>query len=486
MRHSLIALAFVVFAADTIHAQIQVGDTVEVTAESIKLSLGTKVTATAMQGDQMKVLKVRDAWIGVDLNGKRGWVKGETVKKVTAIATATTSSQPTDSNSAIWPQLRGPARDGKSREQGLMKQWPDEGPPLLWTSQGMGDGYGSVAVVGNTIYLAGRVNNQATVIAINDDGSLKWSKAIGPGYGTGMPGSRGTPTYDNGKLYYMSPNGNLACLEGGSGKEVWNRNVLQEYGGQQITWGISESVLVFDDKVICYPGGRGGVVALNKNTGAEIWTCNSVGQKPGYASPILVNHGGLTQIVTMTEGAAVGIQASTGKLLWKFDHPTAHGATAPTPIFEKGNIFISSGYGKGSVLLKLNASRDGASVSKVWETTELDNHHGGVVWVDGYLYGSAHNAHGSQWICLDASNGELKYAERGVGKGSVIYADGMLFLYNEGARVGLAKATPTGLNLTGQFRLPHGGGGQSWAYPVIAEGRLYLRHGDALHAFKVK
>ncbi|MDP6358559.1 MAG: PQQ-like beta-propeller repeat protein [Planctomycetota bacterium] len=485
MRNRLIALALAAFAADTVYAQLKTGDTVEVTAESVNLSLGTQVKATARQGDQMKVLKVRGTWIGVELNGKRGWVKSSTVKKVTPAPgpiTETTAS----SNGAIWPQLRGPGRDGKSSESGLMKRWPDGGPPHLWTTKGMGDGYGSMAIVDNTIFLGGRVNNQATVTAVFTDGKKKWGTAIGSGYGSGMPGSRGTPTYDKGKLYYMSPNGNLACLDAASGRQLWNRNMLQEYGGRQITWGLSESMLVFDDKVICYPGGRGGVVALNKSTGREIWTCGSVGQKPGYASPILVNHGGLTQVVTMTEGAAVGIHASTGKLLWKYAHPTAHGATAPTPIFEKGHLFISSGYGKGSVLLKLNASRTSASVSKVWETTDLDNHHGGVVWIDGYLYGSAHKSHGSQWICLDARTGNLKYAERGVGKGSLLYADGMLFLFNEGSRVGLAKATPSGLTLTGQFRLPRGGRGQSWAYPVVVGGRMYLRHGDALHAFKVK
>jgi outer membrane protein assembly factor BamB len=225
------------------------------------------------------------------------------------------------------------------------------------------------------------------------------------------------------------------------------------------------------------------MAALDKKTGKSVWVCKGAGDKPGYASPIVVDYQGLRQYVTLTSHATIGVHAKTGELLWRFGHTTSYDANIPTPVYSDGQVFIDSGYGSGGELLKLKVEGDQCSAEKVWATKALDNHHGGVILVDGCLYGSPHDG---PLVCLDFKTGEKKYASPGVGKGSVTCADGMLYLYSERGQVGLAKASPDGLKLSGQFHVPAGGKGPNWAHPVVCGGRLYLRHGDLLFAYDIK
>jgi len=383
-----------------------------------------------------------------------------------------------------WPQWRGPNRDGISSETGLLEQWPEKGPKLLWTAKGLGIGYASVAIANGVIYTAGNVGKDMKLIALDLDGKTQWQVKVGPACKAGSPGSRGTPTVEDGKVYYEDANGDVVCLDAKTGEKVWGLNILKEFHGRNIEWALSESLLVDGNNLIACPGGPEiGVVALDKNTGKTVWTCKGADGQPGYASPIVVEQGGLRQIITMNSQAAIGIHAKTGELLWRFPHKTEYDANITTPVFHEGFVFIDSGYGSGGELLKLTVAGEKCSAEKVWHTKALDNHHGGIVLVNGYLYGSAM---GGPWICLDFKSGDMKYRERGVGKGSLTYADGMLYTLSEQGAMGLVPATPERHQVVSRFRIPPGGGGEVWAHPVVCGGRLYIRHGDALFAFNIK
>lgn len=387
-----------------------------------------------------------------------------------------------------WPQWRGPRRDGKSTETGLLKAWSRLGPPKLWTARGIGDGFASVAVAGGRIYTAGSLGTQTVVTALDLDGRQVWQTANGPAYRHGVGhGARGMPTVEGGRLYYESPHARVACLEAATGKAVWTVDLMTTYGGRQITWGLAESVLLDGDRVICCPGGpEAAMVALDKATGKARWVCKGTGDKAGYASPILVDHGGLRQVVTMTADAAIGVHADTGELLWRFPHGNERGTNCPTPIHHGGHLFICTGARVGGVLLRMKIDGQKAAVEEVWRTKELDNHHGGVVRVDGHLYGSAHRFNKAAWVCLEFATGKDRYIEPGVGKGSVIYADGMLYTLSEKGVLGLVPATPERHEIVSRFKPPQRQPGPYWAHPVICDGRLYLRHHGCLHAYGVR
>jgi len=329
-------------------------------------------------------------------------------------------------------------------------------------------------------------------VAFDLNGKRKWAKAIGPAshdrYATRQYkkflGSRSTPTIDGKRLYVESPLGDVACLDALTGNKIWSVHMIEKFGGRNTTWAFSESPLVDGGNVICCPGGvNAGVVALNKNTGDTVWVCKESKDKPGYACPLLVEYGGLRQIITMTAKAVIGVKADTGELLWRHQHETSWDANIPTPIFHDGHVFISSGYKKGSELLRLKVSGKRVSTEKVWECKALDNHHGGVVLVGGYLYGADSKRN---WICVDFKTGRVVYRAPGVGKGSVTYADGMLYcLAERRGTVGLVKATSEGHRVVGRFTVPNAKN-QVWAHPVICGGRLYIRYKDALHAYDVK
>ncbi|HUT35478.1 MAG TPA: PQQ-binding-like beta-propeller repeat protein [Planctomycetota bacterium] len=385
---------------------------------------------------------------------------------------------------ADWPQWRGPNRDGLSAEKGLLKEWPQDGPTRLWTAKGLGDGFASMAVADGLIYTAGNVGGDLMLAALDLAGQTKWQVKVGSAYTKDSPGSRGTPTVDGGCVYYETPDGTVSCLDAKSGKGAWSLNILKEFKGRNITWALSESVLIDGDHLIACPGGpEAAMVALDKKTGKTVWVCKGAGDKPGYASPIVVDYQGLRQYVTMTSHAAIGVHAKTGELLWRFGHKTSYDANIPTPIFSDGCVFIDSGYGSGGELLKLKVEGQKCSAEEVWRTKAIDNHHGGIILVDGCLYGSAH---GGKWVCLDFKTGQVKYSTDGVGKGSITYADGLLYTYSERGNVGLVKATPEGHKVISRFRVPGGGKGPNWPHPVVCGGRLYLRHGDLLFAYDIK
>jgi len=370
-----------------------------------------------------------------------------------------------------------------------LREWPPEGPKLLWTAENLGFGYSTVSIAHSTVYTGGNIDKKMVITALDLDGNVRWKFDEYDGYEKHMAGSRATPTIDGDRLYHKSPIGDVFCLKAKTGKKIWGLNILEKFGSENIRWALSESLLIDGDRVICSPcGPNTAVVALNKMTGETVWKSASAdGDLASYASPILVEYQGLRIILTMTAKALIGVHADTGKLLFRFPHETEHEANVASPVYHDGQVFISSGYGTtGSVMVKLEVNDDNVTATKVWGSRELDNHHGGVILVDGNLYGSSHRFNHGKWICLDWKTGAMKYAEKGVGKGSLTYADGMLYTLSSRRVMGLVKATPDAHVLSGRFGLPKLANTTSRSHPVVCGGRLYIRHNAYLFVYDIR
>lgn len=383
-----------------------------------------------------------------------------------------------------WPQFRGPARDGKSTEKGLAKAWPEGGPKLLWSVENLGHGFTSVVVSGKMLYTTGLDGNIGVLYAYDLDGNRLWERPYGPDWSGGHSGTRSTPTINDGRLYLMSAHGRVVCLDAVTGDDKWAVDTKQTFGARSISWGITESLLIVGDKVICTPGGReAGMVALDKMTGKTVWVCSALSDKSAYCSPILIERGDRRLIVTMTDAAVVGVDADTGQLLWRHPRKVAYDIEAVSPVHEDGRIYVTSGYKADGEMLEL--SDDGTSVTPRWRDKKLDCHHGGVIVLDGYVYGASDRASGGKWICLNLETGEVAAETPGVGKGSIAYADGMFYGYGENGQIGLITASPDDFRLVSSFKVPLGNR-ENWTHPSIANGRLYIRHGNALMAYDIK
>ena len=384
-----------------------------------------------------------------------------------------------------WAQFRGPNRDDISTETGLLKRWPEGGPKLLWTAKGIGEGYSTVAVAGGLIYTTGNIGSDTVITALDLGGKTRWRVKNGPSYKRARPGTRSTPTIDNNRLYHENADGDVVCLDARTGKTIWSLNILKKFNGRNISWALAESLLIDGNNVICTPGGKNaGIVALDKGNGGTVWICKGPGDKPGYCSPIVFEYKGLRQIVTMMARSVVGVNAKTGKLLWRVEHVTPFDENINSPIFHDGCIFVCS-QATGSRLLKLNVAGGEVSVKQVWQTKGLESQHGGVLLLDGHLYGACRKARLGPWVCLEFRTGKRTYAQRGIDTGSLTYADRMLYLLNHKRTVALVRATPRAFEIVSQFTIPRGGRGPSWAHPVVCGGRLYVRHGEYLYAFKI-
>lgn len=408
-----------------------------------------------------------------------------------SVPAASVSANPAATQAADWPRFHGVSGYALPEEKGLLKKWPDAGPALVWEAKGLGHGYSSVTLADGQILTAGNLDrdgkSQTVVTALGMDGKTRWQTAVGPAWTKDYPGTRSTPTIDGERIYYETPLGDVGALEAKTGRKLWEVNILQQFEGENIQWALAESVLVDGPRlVVCPCGKKASVAALDKLTGKTVWAAKSTGDKAGYGSPCLAEYQGLRMILTMTAKAVIGVNADTGDLLWRHEHETSYDVNAANPIFRDGWVFLSTGYRTGSVMLKLTVDGAKAKVEKVWDSKDLDNQHGGVVLVGDYLYGSAHNANGGRWICLDWKTGQRKYAEKGVGRGAVAFADGMLYTLSEKRDMGLAEASPDGLKLVGKFKMPSGGEGPSWAHPVVRGGRLYLRHDEVLFAYDIQ
>jgi outer membrane protein assembly factor BamB len=383
-----------------------------------------------------------------------------------------------------WPQWRGPERNGISRETGLAAAWPAAGPPLAWSASNVGGGYGSMAVSGTRIFVQGLRNRESVVSSLNRaDGKVVWTRPLGPGGDNDRgPGPRGTPTVDGDRVYALTESGDLAALRAQDGSVLWQRNILREFGARNIPWLISESPLIDGGNVIVTPGGQNaGMAALDKMTGKTVWVAKELSDEAGYASPVVANVQGVRAIMTLTAEAGVGVRASDGKLLWRYRPVANSTANITTPVIQDNKVFYTSSYGTGGALLTLAARDGGLTAQEVYFTRDMQNHHGGVIVLDGYLYGF----HNSIMSCLEFATGKQVWRDRSVGKGAITYADRHFYVLSEDNVVGLVEATSMGYREKGRFRIADQGW-PSWSHPVVSGGRLYIRNQGTLAAYDVR
>ncbi len=393
-----------------------------------------------------------------------------------------------------WPQWHGPHRDNHSPETGLLPQWPQQGPTLLWMQDGLGEGWSSPTLANGRIFVTGTLDDKETLVCFDLEGNPLWKTA----YGTPAhlyPGTRSTPAYDQGHVYVISGSGEVVCIDVEREMIAWKINGLPLFQVKIHRFGISEAPLVFDGKVFytaCGP--RTTLVAFDQFTGEVLWESPSIDDQCAYVSPQLVHRGQLDIIVTVTGKHIVGIDQSNGELLWVYPYVENHRTkkrdetliqNAVTPLYHEGRLFVTSGY--NHVGVALNLSEDGRQVELAWVNNDLDCHHGGVIYSNGYVYGSSwrSNLQGN-WVCLDWKTGQTMYEHLWYGKGSILCADGKLYCYEEReGHLALVNPTPKGFEIISAFPITTGTG-EHWAHPLICEGKLYIRHGDSLMAFDVK
>jgi len=380
-----------------------------------------------------------------------------------------------------WPQWRGPRRDGVSKEAGLLKNWPANGPRLAWRISGTGEGYSSFAVAGGRLFTLGARQNTEYVFAFDAaSGKKLWEVANGRRFNNDRgDGPRSTPTIEGDRVYVFGSSGDLTVLDAASGKVFWTQNLLQKYGGSNINWGLSESPLVLSDRIIVTPGGRGAsIVALRKTDGSLIWKSQS--DEPGYSSALLHPIGTIQQAVIFTAERALGVDVNDGRVLWSYNRVANRTANIATPIARGNHVFLSSDYGTGAGLLALTPSGNGIKASEVYFTNEMRNHHASSVLVGDYLYGFS----SSILTAMHFETGKVAWRDRSVGKGSLVFADDRLYLFSENGIVGLAEANPQKYVEQGRFQL-RTGNLPTWSHPVVSGGKLFIRDQDTLYAYDV-
>ena len=389
---------------------------------------------------------------------------------------------------ADWPQWRGDSRRDHSPDKGLLAQWPQEGPKQVWSFNNAGSGYAGFAIAKDSLFTMGLRDGQEFLIAVNaSTGKELWSSSAGQKYPNGWgDGPRMTPTVDGDRVFAIGGQGLLICVEAKNGKLIWSKNLVTDLGGQLQDWGYTESPLVVGDIVICTPGGPQGTLAgLDKSSGAVRWRTSGLTDKAQYSSPILIQHDGQPQVVQLVMNRFFGVSPKDGSVLWKKDFP-GRVAVIPTPIYEDGIVYVTAGYGVGCEAVRLGTNN---SIAPLYSNKVMKNHHGGVVCVDGYLYG---HSDGGGWVCQELKTGKEIWSHKGFGKGSVTYADGKLICLDErNGDVALVEASTQGWKELSRFKLaplsskrsPQGG---IWPHPVVVNGRLYLRDQELLHCFNVK
>jgi outer membrane protein assembly factor BamB len=406
---------------------------------------------------------------------------------------------------ADWPQWRGPRRDGICDETGLLRQWPEAGPPLVWKSGGLGRGYCAPIVVGNRIYLTGDFGEELHVIALDLDGKPVWRVKNGRAWNGPYPGARASCTYSEGRLYHLNAHGRLACLDAKTGAEVWSADILERFGGQVIHWGLSECVLVDGPRVIVMPGGdKALLAALDKQTGATAWSSAPLrlgkaaspshervpepegeADNASYASPILFKLGDRRLFVSCSLRHVFGADADTGELVWSRPLLTQYRVIASTPVLVgKDAVFVTGPDAGGGKLYRLKQDGKSVGVETVWRA-DLDSCQGGVVCAEGMLFGARYRQ-GMTWHGLDAATGAVRHELKGFAKGPVLYADQRLYCLSEEGEAALLKPGSGSFDFAGRFRLVPERKNDLWTHPVIVNGRLYLRYHEMLFCYDVR
>jgi outer membrane protein assembly factor BamB len=381
-------------------------------------------------------------------------------------------------SAADWPQWRGPRRDGIAAETGLLKTWPAEGPPLVWRASGAGNGYSSFAVAGGRLYTLGAKGPQEYLIAYDvATGKPTWETPIGERLSQDRgDGPRGTPTLDGNRLYAISGRGDLACIDVASGKKIWGVSFPGTFSASIPNWGYSESPLVVGDRVIANAGGAdASIVAFDKASGKVLWKSGS--DRAAYSSAVVHEAGGVRQAIFFTASNALGVDVASGRILWNYDRANNRTANVSTPVLRGDRVFISSDYGTGGGLLQLSPG----GAKELYFTADMRTHHNTGVLVGDHLYGFS----SAILTAMKFDDGTIAWRNRSVGKGSLVAAEGQLYLFSENGVVGLADAAPDAYQEHGRFQIKSGSL-PTWSHPVVSGGRLYLRDQDTIYAYDVK
>lgn len=384
---------------------------------------------------------------------------------------------------------RGPNRDGIFSAKNLLKQWPENGPELLWSFEGLGSGHSSVAVANNKVYVTGikdTIVSAGTLYTFDLNGKLLWQKEYGKDFSLNFHGTRSTPVVVDDLIYIESGMGAVYCLNAETGDKVWSVDFIKDFGVDSvIQFGYAESVLIDGGNLICVPGGKeNNVVALNRFTGKKIWSSKGFEEPATYNSPILIDRNGRRLVVAMSAGSIIGIDAGTGEMYWRVEQTQQNKIHANTPLYFDGKLVVASaGRENTSGMVQLQLSENGKNAEVVWRNKKLINLMGGLVRIDTCLYASAYLK--NDWQVINWNTGEMLVQNKDLGGGSIIYADGMFYCYAENdGEVALANASPEKFEIVSRFKVPLGTD-QHWARLVIGDGKLFVRHGDALMVYKI-
>jgi len=385
-----------------------------------------------------------------------------------------------------WPQWRGPRRDGISNEKSLLSTWPPSGPSLLWKVEDLGTGWSSPIIVGELLYVTGDVGDDLIVFAFDRNGTPRWRAKNGKAWKGPYPGARACCAFSEGRLYHLNAHGRLACLDAATGKEAWAVNILERFAAKNITWALSECLMVDGSRVIVTPSGKKALVAaLDKRNGETVWTTEPLAEdRTSHCSPILFRYAGRRVIVNCSSAHGFGVDADTGKLLWTVPLQNPHGVNVATPVYSSGSVFYVTPYAEHGRLYRLRADRQSIVAEHIW-TCPLDTVTGGAVLVDGILFAAGYRK-SKWWFGVDWHTGQTKYEFRDLTTGAAIYADGRLYCIDESSTVALLKPGSEGLDIVGHFRLLTRQIRDAWAHPVVHNGQLYLRYHDTLWCYDVK
>lgn len=377
---------------------------------------------------------------------------------------------------------RGPARDGQYPDRNLLKQWPEAGPTLLWVNEKLGIGFSSPVFANGKIYVTGMEGDMGYVYILSNRGELERKFPYGKEDTGNYPGVRSTPTIIGNLMYMVSSQGKLVCMNLTNGEIRWSKNLFTDFDGTNIRWGFTENMVIDGDLLYVSPGGtKHNIVALNRHTGALVWSNSSKDGVSAYCSPLMIQHHGRKMLVTMMQHHVVALDAANGNLLWSFPYANQRSIHPNTPLYHDGELFVFSGYGMGGY--KLRISRDGRSVTQVWENKLLDNQLGGVVLMDGHIFGSGDR--NRRWFGVNWETGQVTFESREIDKGTIIAADGMMFAYTERGELALLRPTDGKFEVVSKTMITHGSN-QHWAHIVINNGILYVRRGNALMAFNIR
>jgi len=382
-------------------------------------------------------------------------------------------------------QWRGPQRNGIYPDKDLLKKWPEKGPEMIWSFEGLGAGHGNVGFGKDRLFVLGMTDSTGVIYSFDLSGKLIWKNNYGQEWYKSYGGPRPTPTVVGDLVYFESGVGVVFCYDGNTGEKKWSVDLLTKFDAKNVEWGKAESLLIDGDRVFCTPGGTvNNIVSLDRFTGKTIWTSPGNSEPAAYSSPILVRHNKVSLIVTLTSQSIIGVDAETGQFYWQVPQLMEYKNNANTVVYSDGKIYCLSDLDKpNSGLVSLKLSDDGKKVVVDWRTPEFTGFMGGFIVNDGFIYGS--NLGKRAWCCTDTKTGKIQYLSNAIGMGAIIYADGLYYCYGEDGVMSLVKANPSSFKLISSFKISRGSD-QHWAHPVIHKERLYIRHGNALMVYNIK